>query len=170
MCKFGWNWASEKALEAYRLLLVDSAFCNGSLAASEHLSSFIELADDIVRLEGCVPKSFKVAVDLGTVYSAAAVNNAHDARVSNEFIAKANEAWCSASMHLQDDVPRDVALVEPGPLRATYVGGYWQIPCEIGYARYLQTNCTDVSHLLALKMHWMEAKQERPNHPILLDI
>lgn len=170
ICKFGWNWASVKALEAYRLLLVDSAFCNGSLAASEHLSSFIGLADEIVRLEGCIPKSFKVAVDLGTIYSAAAVNNAHDARASNEFIAKANEAWFIASMRLQDDAQRDAALVEPGALRATYLGGYWQIPCEIGYARYLQTNCTDVSHLRALRKHWMEAKQERPNHPILLDI
>lgn len=170
MCKFGWNWTSVRALEAYRLLLVDSAFCNGSFAASEHLSSLIELADEIVRLEGCMPRSFKVAVDLGTIYSAAAVNNAHDARESDAFIVKANDAWCIASTHLQNDAQRDAALVEPGALRATYLGGYWQIPCEMGFARYLQTNCTDVSHLRALKKHWLAAKQERPNHPILLDI
>jgi TonB family protein len=170
MRKYGWKWASAKALDAYKLILVDSAFCHGSFGGSEDLNSFIDLADEIVRLEGRIPDSFKVAVDLGSIYSAAAVSNAGDVKVSDEFIAKANEAWCIASTHLENGMLRDAALVEPGPLRATYVGGYLQIPCEIGFARYIQTNCTDVSHLRALKKYWVRAKQERPNHPVLLAV
>jgi hypothetical protein len=170
MRKYGWKWASEDSLDGYKLILVDSAFCNGSFGTSEHLSSFIDLADEIVRLEGRMPDSFKVVVDLGTIYSAAAVSKAHDVKVSDEFIARAHEAWCIASTHLENGMLRDAALVEPGPLRATYVGGYLQIPCEIGFARYIQTNCTDVSHLRALKEYWVRAKQERPNHPILLAV
>jgi TonB family protein len=170
MRKHGWKWASEKALDAYKLILLDSAYCHGSFGRSEDLYCFIDLADEIVRLEGRIPDSFRVAVDLGAIYSAAAVSNAHDAKVSDEYIWKANEAWCIASTHLENGLLRDAALVEPGPLRATYVGGYFQIPCEIGFARYIQTNCTDVSHLRALKKYWARAKQERLNHPILLAV
>ena len=114
MRKHGWKWASEKALDAYKLILVDSAFCKDSFGASEHFSSFIDLADDIVRLEGRIPDSFAVAVELGAIYSAAAVNNAHDVRTCDEFIAKANEAWRIASTHLENGVPRDPALSSPG--------------------------------------------------------
>ena len=167
MRKFEWDWVSENALDAYKLILI---YCNGGFAASEQLSLLIELADEIVRLEGRVPDSFRVAVDLGAIYSAAAVSNARAARVSDEFIAKASDAWGIASTHLEIGKPRDAALVEPGPLRVTYFGGYLQIACEIGFARYLQTKCTDVSHLRALKEYWVGAKQERPDNPILLEI
>lgn len=167
MRSFDWDWVSENALDAYKLILI---YCNGGLAASEQLSFLIDLADEIVRLEGRVPDSFRVAVDLGAIYSAAAVSNARAARASDEFIAKASDAWRIASTHLENGRPRDAALVEPGPFRVTYVGGYLQIPCEIGFARYMQTNCTDVSHLRALKKYWVRAKQERPDHPILLEI
>lgn len=170
MRKYGWKWTSERALDTYKLILVDSAFCHRSFGESEDLNSFIDLADEIVRLEGRIPDSFKVAVDLGSIYSAAAVSNAGDAKVSDEFIAKANEAWCTASTYLENGMLKDAALVEPGPLRAIYVGSYFQIPCEIGFARYIQTNCTDVGHLRALKKYWVRAKQENPDHPVLLAI
>ena len=170
MKKYGWDWTSEKAADAYRLILIKSGCYPGSLAGSEDLTLFIDLADEVVRLEGRIPDSFKVAVDLGSIYSAAAVSNARDARAIDEFIAKANAAWCIASSHLEKGVPKDAALLEPGPLRAAYVGGYWQIPCEIGFARYIQTDSTAVSHLRALRKFWERAKQERPNHPVLLAV
>ena len=167
MKKYGWNWSSEEALDAYKLILVESAFCHGNFGGSEDLASFLGLADEIVRLERRLPDSFNVAVDLGSIYSAAAVSNARDVKVSDEFIAKAHEAWCVAATHLEKGMPKDGALLEPGPLRAAYVGGYLQILCEISFARYLQTDCTDVSHLRALKKYWKLAKQERPDHPVL---
>lgn len=167
MKKYGWDWTSEDAAEAYKLILIDSGCYHGSFGGSEDLALFIDLADEVVRLEGRIPDSFGVAVDLGSIYAAAAVSNARNAKVSDEFIAKANEAWRIASSRLEKGMPKDAALAEPGPLRAAYVGAYWQIPCEIGFARYIQTGCTDVTHLRALKKFWERAKQERPNHPTL---
>ena len=164
---YGWDWTSVEAADAYKLILIESGCFYGSFADSEDLALLVDLADEVVRLEGRIPDSFKVAVDLGSIYSAVAMSNARDVKVSDEFIAKANEAWRIASSHLEKGMPKDAALLEPGPLRAAYVGGYWQIACEIGFARYVQTDCTDVGRLRALKTFWERAKQERPNHPVL---
>ena len=143
MTKYGWNWGSEEAFDAYSNPGC-SAFCHGNFGESENLAVH-RFGREIVRLERRIPDSFNVAVDLGSIYSAAAVSKARDVKVSDEFIAKANEAWCVAATHLEKGMPKDVALLEPGPLRAAYVGGYLQIPCEIGFARYLQTDCTDAN-------------------------
>lgn len=164
MKKYGWDWTSEDAVDTYKLLLIEIGCYGGSFGDSEDL---INLADEVARLEGRIPDSFEVAVDLGSIYSAAAVTNARDEKRSDEFIAKANEAWRIASSHFEKGMPDDAPLAEPGPMRTAYIGAYWQIPCEIGFARYIQTGCTDVSHLAALKKFWERAKRERPNHPAL---
>jgi hypothetical protein len=167
MKKYGWNWTSEYAADAYKLILIESGCYDSRFGGSADLAVLLDLADEVVRLEGRIPGSFEVAVDLGSIYSAAAVSNARNVKVCDELIAKAHEAWRIASLRFEKGMPKDAALGKPGPLRAAYIGAYWQIPCEIGFARYIQTGCTDVTHLRALKKFWERAKQERPDHPIL---
>ncbi len=164
MKKYGWEWVSEEAAEAYKLILLQIGSCRGSFGANEQL---IGLADEVVRLEGRIPDSFEIAVDLGSIYSAAAVSSARDVETTDAFIASANEAWRIASSHFESGTPNDAALAEPGSLQADYIGAYWQIPCEVGFARYIQTDCTDVTQLRALREFWERAKQARPNHPVL---
>jgi TonB family protein len=164
MKKYGCDWTSEKAADAYKLILIEIGCHHGGFRGTEDL---IDLADEVLRLEGRIPDGFEVAVDLGSIYSAAAVSNARDARMSDELIAKAHDAWRIASSHFGKDLPREAALGEFGALRAAYVGAYWQIACEIGFARYIQAGRTDVTRLRGLKEFWERARQENPDHPVL---
>lgn len=169
--KHGWKWASDQALDTYRLILMENSFSSHGPHNGEDILYRVGLADEIVRLEGRIPSSFQVAVDLGAIYSAAAyaaaaAKNAHQEKTIDEFVARAHEAWCIASTHLQDGGPADAAT-ESTSLKALYRGAYFQIPCEIGFAKYLRSNGMDVGSLLAVKRHWLRARQEAPDNPIL---
>jgi hypothetical protein len=173
--KHGWEWASAQALDTYRLILMENSFRHSGINNDDDIVYRVDLADEIIRLEGRIPNSLQVAVDLGAIYStaaahvAAAANTAHEEKTIDEYLARAHEAWCIASKHFQDDGSSKAATEYPST-KALYRTAYFQIACEIGFAKYLRSSGMDVSSLLSIKQHWLRARRETPDHPTLLAI
>ena len=173
--KHGWEWASAQALDTYRLILMENSFRRPGINDDDDISYRVDLAQEIVGLEGRIPNSSQVAIDLAAIYSAAAVHvaatpkNGHHEKPIDEYLARAHEAWCIASTHFQDDGSSN-APTEYTSARALYRTAYFHIACEIGFAKYLCSNGMDVGSLLSIEQHWLRVRRETPDHPILLAI
>ena len=173
--KHGWEWASAQALDTYRLILMENSFRRPGINDDDDIFYRVDLAEEIVGLEGRIPNSLQVAIDLAAIYSAAAVHVAatpksgHQENPIDECLARAHEAWCIGSTHFEDDGSSNAAT-EYASATASYRTAYFQIACEIGFAKYLRSNGMDVGSLLSIEPHWLRARRETPDHPILLAI
>lgn len=159
MKKYGWEWKSNDAADVYKRILIETVSHGGGFGGEDGLASFVKMADELVRLEGRVPETFVVAVDLGHIYSTAAMS-AEAGPASQGSISKASEAWAIASKFVLNGNSTDPDILGDSALRTSYMSRYWQIPCETGFAKFLQTHCKEVAYLKEIRVYWQNAKRE----------
>src|SRR5258706_3095776 len=163
---YGWEWKSEEAAEAYTQILA-YARNGGGFDGPKGIAQLLSLADELVHCEGRIPDGFLVSVDLGIIYSSACLFEGEDADRCEEFLAKAAEAWGIASSYLENGQPKATAGLDSNAAHLSYMRHYRLIPCEIGFARYLRSDRTELSHLADIKAQWEQAAREDPGHKVL---
>jgi cytochrome c5 len=166
MNKYGWEWKSEEAAEAYAQILA-YVRDGGGFDGPKGIARLLSLADKLVHCEGRIPDSFLVSVDLGIIYSSACLFEGEDADRCEEFLAKAAEAWGIASSYLENGQPKATAGLDSNAAHLSYMRHYRLIPCEIGFARYLRSDRKELSHLADIKAQWEQAAKEDPDHKVL---
>jgi hypothetical protein len=163
----GWTWRMSDAAGEYKRLLVGRVLRKGARGGIEGLAQDIARVERIVALEGCVPASFTIAVDLGAAYSDGAMMHAKTPRLAHEYSEKASQAWTVAAAFVRGGQPTGTIAGDNNTVRSVYMASYWQIPCELVFSRFLASECRDRDALLELRPFWEKAVAHDPEEATL---
>lgn len=161
MKKYGWEWKTEEGAKKFVGILVRevSASLKGEPLKREEV---VVLADEMIALEGCFPDSFIILAVIGGIYSESAVESSMDLPLSNELISKAERAQELASKYIIDGQLTDPEETDPFINRVN-LARYYTNFCNIGYAKYIQSDCREKQQFLATKLYYEKAIELDPD-------
>jgi tetratricopeptide (TPR) repeat protein len=161
----GWRWKTKDGQNRFTEIL-SMIVAGGGRLKGEDLKRAVTLADDLVALEDCLPDSFFVLSELGSIYSESAIMNYRDLSLSNELISKAKKAQELASKYIIEG-----RLVDPEQAdefqNRVHLKTYYTNFCLIGFARYVQSDCQESKDFLAAKPYYDKAIALDPNDSAL---
>ena len=160
MKKYGWDWKTEEGLKIWQEIMISIVAAGGTIG--DDLQKSVKLADQLIQKEECFPDSFVIIVYLGEIYSSAGLMAAKDMSLSNELLMKARQLSDMASKYIANDKVQDPESIGEFNNEDNLSHYYINI-CQIGFAKYLQSNCKDIQSLQEIKPYHVKALTISPD-------
>jgi hypothetical protein len=164
MKKYGWDWKTEEGLKIWQDIMFSKFAAGGTIG--DDLQKFVKLADQLIQKEKCFPDSFVIIVCLGEIYSTAGLMAAKDISSSNELLMKARQLTDMASKYIINDKVQDPESIDEF-INENNLSHYYTNICQIGFAKYLQSNCKDIQSLQEIKPYHIKALTISPDDSVL---